>query len=494
MNTKLYKRICAYVREKIAGTKWEGHVYTVGGCCRDMVLGAEINDVDFAVDLPGGGIEFADWLRSKRLTIGSPVKFEKYGTAMTRLKAFPHDDIEMVQTRAEKYTDRNSRNPETAFGSLKEDCFRRDLTINALYYDISNNRFIDITGRGMNDIRNKVICTPSDPDNTYDDDPIRILRTIRFATRLGWELPEYIFESMKRNVHRLTIIKPERMRGEFEKILLGRNPADALNLLEKSGALKYVIPQLELLVKAGEGEENLWHRTLNALRNLEDNTPTVRIAVLIHAFALLPGAKPKQVKALMVQSLMALKYHNPFIKETLLLAEHALHSEKWGSHAEQMKDADLRRLQYTCGKPERMAALLNVMEAVQKGRHPQQVDAIRMRMAEFARQGSEMYTYHLPFAERRIKKLLNIQPGPLVEDTLRYMMDLAFVNPLRSKQEFERLVSAYTPVGESLPDAAQTHIQASHRANSEKRPHRKWRNRRKGRKSPGKEKSSGEKK
>lgn len=492
MNTKLYKRICVYVREKIAGTKWEGHVFTVGGCCRDMVLGSEINDVDFVVDLPGGGIEFADWLRSKRLTIGSPVKFEKYGTAMTRLKAYPHDNIEMVQTRAEKYTDRNSRNPETAFGSLKEDCFRRDLTINALYYDISNNRVIDITGRGLDDIRNRVICTPSDPDSTYDDDPIRILRTIRFATRLGWELPEYIFESMMRNVHRLTIIKPERMRGEFEKILFGCNPAAALNLIEKCGALKYVIPQLEMLVKTGDA--NLWYRTLDAMRNLKDNTPAVRMAVLIHAFQLIDGMKPKQLKAVMVQALMSLKYHNPFIKETLLLAVHALDSENWGSHAELMKDADLRRLQYTCGKPERMTMLLNVMEAVQKSHLPQQADAIRMRMAEFARQGSEMYTYHLPFAERRIKKLLNIQPGPLVEDTLRYMMDLAFINPLRSKQEFERLVSAYTPVAGSFPASVSRHNHASCNASpAGKRPFDR-RDRRKGRKSPAKEKSVGEKK
>ena len=105
-------------------------------------MGLPIKDVDLAVNMPDGGIAFAEWLRKKKLTIGNPVTFPKYGTARLRLKRFPDDELELVQTRSEKYTDRNSRDPSTAFGSIEEDCLRRDLTINSLYYDISGLRAI----------------------------------------------------------------------------------------------------------------------------------------------------------------------------------------------------------------------------------------------------------------------------------------------------------------------------------------------------------------
>ena len=126
-------------------------------------MGLPIKDVDLAVNMPDGGIAFAEWLRKKKLTIGNPVTFPKYGTARLRLKRFPDDELELVQTRSEKYTDRNSRDPSTAFGSIEEDCLRRDLTINSLYYDISRDRMLDLCGRGIYDmagILNRLFSTP----------------------------------------------------------------------------------------------------------------------------------------------------------------------------------------------------------------------------------------------------------------------------------------------------------------------------------------------
>ena len=120
--------------------------------------------------VPDGGIAFAEWLRKKHLTIGEPVKFKKYGTARMYLKKFPGEEIELVQTRSEKYTDRTSRDPSTAFGSIEDDCFRRDLTINSLYYDISGDRMLDITGKAISDLENHLIRTPSDPEMTFDDE------------------------------------------------------------------------------------------------------------------------------------------------------------------------------------------------------------------------------------------------------------------------------------------------------------------------------------
>ena len=469
MTTQLYIRICNFLRDKIKGTQWEGHVFTVGGCCRDIALGREINDIDLAVNLPNGGIEFANWLHKMKLTTMRPVLFERYGTSMLKLKAFPHDAIEIVQTRAEKYTDRNSRNPETAFGSLHDDCMRRDLTINALYYDITARKLLDICGRSLTDIKNKIICTPSDPDATYDDDPIRILRTIRFAAKLGWEIPSTIFDAMCRNSHRLNIIKPERLRSEFEKILLSEKPGNALDRLRACGAMDMIVPELNGLFGLkpdNKSSQTAWELTLRTVERVK-STPALRWAALLADIAM-PHCKPeingnftsfpghaRKSRHLIIQALIRLKYHQPLLKDVLFLTANHEATSSWGKLSEHMSDSSLRRLQYISGRPEKLDALLSLIDAKNKALPPQtampeQVKYIRSRIQEMIDEGSAMFSYHLPFAERRIKKLLHIEPGPLVEDCLEYMMTLAFENPKRSKQEFEHLVSQYHPCEQNI--------------------------------------------
>lgn len=427
-----------------------------------MALGAEIKDVDLAVDLPCGGVEFARWLHAQKLTTWRPVLFERYGTAMLRLRAFPHDDIEIVQTRAEKYTDHNSRNPETAFGSIEEDCMRRDLTINALYYDITRDKLLDISGRSLRDIRNKVIDTPLDPDSTYDDDPIRILRTVRFASRLGWDVPERVFGAMCRNVHRLPVIKVERLRGEFEKLLLSPNVGRGMELLRSCGALAYIVPEvgrLHGLRYLSGSDDTVWEHTLRTLGMLPPDL-TLRWSALLCDAAMPQGGREECVWpelshaagscGAVVQALVRMKYYQPLLSDTLFFCANHEFARSWGSHTELMEDAALRRIQYLCGRKEKLDALLALVEADNKalpGEYamPGQVDMIRLRLRGMHDDGTEMYTYHLPFAERRIKKILGIGPGPLVEDTLEYMMRKAFADPLLGRQDFERLVAAYTP-------------------------------------------------
>ncbi|MDE6391176.1 MAG: hypothetical protein K2L26_07165, partial [Duncaniella sp.] len=218
MTTEIYHRICGRLREIVRDTEWEGHIFAVGGCCRDEVMGYPIKDLDMAVDLPNGGIAFARWLEEKGLTKGGIVTYPRFGTAALSLREFPDDEIQIVQTRKEKYTDRNSRCPETAFGDIREDCMRRDLTINSLYYDICRRRVVDITGRGLKDIEDRIIRTPMAPDTTFDDDPVRIYRTIRFAARFGWDIDGPTYEAILRNIPRLKIVTPTRCHTELDKI------------------------------------------------------------------------------------------------------------------------------------------------------------------------------------------------------------------------------------------------------------------------------------
>lgn len=157
MTHELYIQICDYLQDIIEDTLFENHCFAVGGCVRDEILGHEIKDIDLCIDLPDGGIVFANWLYKEELLTHEPVVYPTYGTAMFQLAAFPDVELEVVQTRKEQYKDKNSRNPEVVFGSIEEDCKRRDLTINSLYYDISRNVYLDLTGYGYRDIKDKKI-------------------------------------------------------------------------------------------------------------------------------------------------------------------------------------------------------------------------------------------------------------------------------------------------------------------------------------------------
>ena len=156
---KFYK-IVSYLKDLIKGTKFEGKTYVVGGAVRDLLMNKEIKDVDIVVELPNGGIEIAKWMEENGYTHGSVVTYPTYGTAMFRLNEYPEVEIECVQTRKEQYKDKNSRNPETEYGTLYEDIMRRDFTCNTLLYDITNCQVLDLTGKGIEDIKNKIIRSP----------------------------------------------------------------------------------------------------------------------------------------------------------------------------------------------------------------------------------------------------------------------------------------------------------------------------------------------
>lgn len=159
MTKKEYFDVLLALKKIITGTEWEGHLFVVGGACRDFLMGYPIKDIDLVVDLPNGGIEFANWLCQNHYLVYEPVTYPTYGTAMFKLLEFPELELEIVETRKEQYKDKESRNPDVVYGSLAEDCRRRDLTINAIYYDVTNEKIIDLVG-GQEDIRKKIIRSP----------------------------------------------------------------------------------------------------------------------------------------------------------------------------------------------------------------------------------------------------------------------------------------------------------------------------------------------
>ena len=156
MKREKFLEITNYIHNIIQDTEFEQHVYAVGGSVRDLIMEKEIKDIDLVIDLPQGGVRFAEWCKEHNYT-NTVVIYATYGTAAMKIL---EQDIECVMTRGEKYLDNDSRNPTVRFADLKEDAFRRDLTINALYYNISTREILDPTGYGLKDINDKICRSP----------------------------------------------------------------------------------------------------------------------------------------------------------------------------------------------------------------------------------------------------------------------------------------------------------------------------------------------
>lgn len=464
MTIEDYHKILDYLRTLIVGTQWEGHVFAVGGCCRDEIIGCEIKDIDLAVSLPGGGIGFAEWIFEKGLAVKAPVTFPVFGTAMLRLKEFPEDEIEIVQTRAEKYTDSTRRDPTTVFGSIESDCRRRDLTINALYYDITQEEMLDILGCSIDDIHNHVLRTPDDPTSTFDDDPVRILRAVRFASRFDWEIDKATFEGMKSNAHRLEIVKKERMQAEFDKMLNGPHPVKAMEMLREIGAMPYVMPELVPMFDMEQNDNHLgtvWVHTMAVLDKMPA-VPVLRMAALVHEMGKTVGSHigrdgrihytghERRGRGLINSALRRLRYESQFIDRVIFLVANHKAAKDWGPNAERMDSVALRKLQHRCASRDRFNRLLTLIDADNKSfapghGMPLQVEAIQKASAELDRQRTSMFTFRQPIPQARIRKMKGLGPDDDLKPYLDYIERIVFSDPRISKEVLKRKLYAYNP-------------------------------------------------
>ena len=259
--------------------------YVIGGFVRDLILKRGTHK-DIDVVAIGSGIELAKQV-SKNLPNNPKVQvFKTYGTAMLRYEDL---EIEFVGARKESYS-KNSRNPIIENGTLQDDQNRRDFTINALALSLRKDNFGDLLDpfNGLTDLDNKIVKTPLDPDITYSDDPLRMLRAIRFATQLDFQIEEKSLDAISRNNERLKIITEERIVTEVNKILESNTPSKGFLLLEKTGLLKQILPELTALkgideVEGQRHKDNFYH-TLEVVDNIADHTNNLwlRWAALLH--------------------------------------------------------------------------------------------------------------------------------------------------------------------------------------------------------------------
>lgn len=268
--------------------------YVIGGFVRDFIL-KRGNAKDIDVVAVGSGIALAKEVSNLLPNKPKVQVFKTYGTAMLR-----YDDIEIefVGARKESYNE-DSRNPVVENGTLEDDQNRRDFTINALALNLSEDNFGDLLDpfNGIKDLENKIIRTPLNPDITYSDDPLRMMRAIRFATQLDFKIENQSLKAITRNNKRIKIITNERIVVELNKILESPTPSIGFLLLEETGLLQYILPELTALkgideIEGQRHKDNFYH-TLEVVDNIAKHTANVwlRWAALLHDIGKAPTKK-----------------------------------------------------------------------------------------------------------------------------------------------------------------------------------------------------------
>ena len=269
-------------------------VYVVGGYVRDLLLGRKSpTDIDFVTE--SSGIELAQAV-AKSINPETKVSiFKTYGTAMFR---YENLELEFVGARKESYS-ADSRNPQVEQGTLEDDQKRRDFTVNAMAISLNKDNFGELIDpfNGMEDMEQKILRTPLEPVQTYSDDPLRMMRAIRFASTLGFSIEQKSLEAIEKEAKRIEIITVERIMVEFNKLMLSEKPSVGLEIMKKTGLLDIVLPELTALegieeVEGQKHKDNFWH-TLEVVDNISKNTDNLwlRWAALLHDVGKAPTKK-----------------------------------------------------------------------------------------------------------------------------------------------------------------------------------------------------------
>ena len=463
MKREKFLEITNYIHNIIQDTEFEQHVYVVGGSVRDLIMEKEIKDIDLVIDLPQGGVRFANFCEQNGLT-GKVVIYETYGTAMFHFKKFPDDEIECVMTRGEKYIDSGSRNPVTEFAPIMEDASRRDLTINALYYNISRKKGEDLMGCGVQDIRDGVLRVPMEMvseqmvDQTFIDDPLRILRVVRFHTKLGFKISDETFNAMKRNVDRLSIITVERINTELCKILMSKYARQGIELINEIGAMKYVIPELEQCIGLGQNSYHfgdVWVHTMAVLENhcnLFEPDLICRLAALLHDIGKIECRTVDEHgrvhfydhefigSDVAKRILQRLKFDNKTIDEVCFIIRNHMRAKGFENDCRKMKEKSINKFMYTCGNEERFIRTCQVIEADNLAH--EKSHCITGQYARFVEcvKTSKMFGYRLPINGDDVINEFGIEPGPIIKEILKQVMNNVYSNPDISRESCLKLM------------------------------------------------------
>ncbi len=403
--------------------------YAVGGFVRDTLLGKQCKDIDIVV--VGDGVAFAG-IVANRLNVSNVIIFEKFGTAMLPV---PDGKIEFVTAREERY-EQHSRKPTVTTASLLSDLSRRDFTVNALAASLNKARRGELVDpfHGREDLGRKILRTPLEPEKTFDDDPLRMMRAIRFASQLQFTIEETALRAIGIMAQRISIVSQERITEEFLKILMSPVPSVGLKLLYDTGLAKFVFPELVDMVGVEQRKEyhhkDVFLHTLKVVDNICPATDNIwlRFTALAHDIAK-PRTKAfkegigwtfhghEDLGARMMKSIFR-RMRLPMDKLPYVEKLVRLHLRPMVLVSEEITDSAIRRLLFESG-PE-IDDLMILCKADITSQNPQRVarymknyDIVIQKMKE-VEEKDRLRNWQPPVRGNEIMEVCGIQPSPLV--------------------------------------------------------------------------------
>lgn len=414
-----------------AGQELGFPTFVIGGFVRDRMLGKNCKDLDIVCE--GSGIDLAEKVADLLHPRPRVTVYKRFGTAMLKHKDV---EIEFVGARKESYRS-HSRKPIVEDGSIRDDQLRRDFTVNALSVSLNDQTFGQIIDpfNGLEDLTNKILRTPLEPGKTFSDDPLRMMRGIRFASQLGFTIEDHTYQAIAKNKHRIDIVSAERITTELEKILKTKKPSVGFKLLFDTGLLQIIFPEMVALhgvdSRNGQSHKDNFYHTLQVVDNLAKKSDNIwlRWAALLHDIGKPPtkrfdakqgwtfyghdavgaGMVPKIFKRLRLPLDHKMKYVKKLVR---------LHLRPISLTKEEITDSAIRRLIYDSG--EDLEDLMMLCEADITSKNPQRVkkyldnyQRVRQKLNE-VEEGDRLRLWQPPIDGKEIMDTFDLKPGEII--------------------------------------------------------------------------------